>query len=82
MNSSGVMCHYPPKDALQDVRQQEKFYQQAYIADQLLQSISGAAARRLKLKNLFQKHPTVPFQQMGFVDDWQNDTFWVIPLAK
>lgn len=74
--------HYPPKGAPQDVRQQEKFYQQAYIADQLLQSISRTSTWKLKLKNLFQEHPTVPFQQMGFLEDWQNDVFWVTSLKK
>lgn len=70
--------HYPPKGAPQDVCQLEKFYQQAYIVNRLLQSINADSKWKLKLKNLFQEHSTIPFQQMGFLDDWQNDAFWVM----
>ncbi|MCE3238931.1 MAG: uncharacterized protein K0R24_1912 [Gammaproteobacteria bacterium] len=70
--------HYPPKNSPSAPHQKEKFYQQAYIVIKLLQKISPHSDWKLRLKALFEEHKNIPFSQMGFLQDWKNDSFWKI----
>jgi abortive infection bacteriophage resistance protein len=70
--------HYPPKGSPNARHQREKFYQQGYIVIKLLQKISPDSDWKFRLKALFKEHQSIPFSQMGFLQNWQSDPFWNI----
>ena len=56
---------------------ERSFHQQAIILYKLNQSLSPDSEWRDKLKALFDEYARyVPFEQMGFIKEWENDPFW------
>lgn len=68
--------HYPPRNAPNESHQKEKFYQQAFIINNLLKIISPESDWKKHLFNLFQEYNHLPIHQMGFTQNWKNDPFW------
>lgn len=52
------------------------FYLQAYILDKLLYKISPHNNWKKNLYDLFKSNLIVPFSDMGFSKNWQEDEFW------
>ncbi len=62
-----------------DTNTDNYFREQAIMLHMLNNAISPNSKWREKLKDLFQEYSSiVPFQQMGFNNDWQNDEFWTL----
>jgi abortive infection bacteriophage resistance protein len=58
-------------------RNRSPFIIQAHIIDKLLQSIAPDNHWKSRLFMLFEEYDNqVPFQEMGFQQDWRNDPFW------
>ena len=52
------------------------FYLQAYIIQSFLNKVAPGNHWRKKLFDLFHAHPYVSFSDMGFLADFENDSFW------
>lgn len=53
------------------------FHIQAFLIDKLNEAISPGTQWKSRLFDLFEKYSEyVPFQMMGFQDDWRSDYFW------
>lgn len=60
------------------IRTKERsFHQQAIILYRLTAAISPDSIWRDKLYSLFEEYSdSIPFEQMGFTEDWKADEFW------
>lgn len=54
------------------------FYLQAYIIHSLLKNSAPDNHWREKLLHLFKNNPSIPFINMGFSEDWEQDGLWVL----
>ena len=70
--------HYPPRNAPNEIHQNGKFYQQAFIIIQLLKTISPSSDWKNNLFNLLQEYKHLPIKKMGFISNWEKDQFWQI----
>ncbi len=68
--------HFPPRNAPNEIHQNEKFYQQASIIINLLITISPASDWKNHLYNLLKEYNHLPIDQMGFISNWQRDQLW------
>jgi abortive infection bacteriophage resistance protein len=69
---------HTPKDVPNDPHQNHRFYQQAFVLDEMLRTISPQSAWKDRLKILMQEHNDIPIEKMGFSHDWKSDIFWEI----
>ncbi|MBP9722614.1 MAG: Abi family protein, partial [Gammaproteobacteria bacterium] len=56
---------------------ERSFHQQAMILHKLNRALSPKSSWHNKLRELFENYSEfVPFEQMGFIEDWKKDEFW------
>lgn len=67
---------HTPKSVPNESHQEHRFYQMGYIISKLLFQIELNMDWKKKLYELMQQYPFLPFEQMGFGTNWQNDVFW------
>ncbi len=60
-----------------DFNKENTFYAQLLVIDKLMQAISPGSNWKNKLKALFEKYPYIPFDSMGFNNEYLQDPFWV-----
>lgn len=58
------------------VKQNNSFYAFAYIIHTFLLAISPESSWTVRLRELFEKHHTVPISEMGFPEKWQEIPAW------
>ncbi len=57
--------------------QYHSLYAQMVIIQHFLKIIAPGNGWADRLKILFLKHKNIPLQQMGFINNWEKETFWV-----
>jgi abortive infection bacteriophage resistance protein len=67
---------YTPKDAPNMAHQSHRFYQQAYILNEILNVISPGSDWKDRLKTLMKEIDSFSIKKMGFSSDWEADPFW------
>jgi hypothetical protein len=54
------------------------FSMQAYAIIKLLNKIAPNHCWKQELLSLFEAHPSINFLEMGFCNNWKNDSLWNI----
>ncbi len=67
-----------PKEMEAEFTPNTLFYAQAVMLNILLQKISPDSRWAGRLKNLFDHHPAIPKNKMGFPTDWEKRPIWQI----
>lgn len=57
-------------------RDRSPFVMQAYIIITLLNEIAPHHHWKMRLYELFENNPSIPFNEMGFSVNWRNDRIW------
>lgn len=61
---------------INDQDNNHRFYAQAVVLYKFMYVIADGSNWQHRLSELFDKNPTVPIAEMGFPEDWKEDSFW------
>jgi abortive infection bacteriophage resistance protein len=59
-----------------DFGRENTFYAQVIVMDKLIKAISPGSMWKDRLNKLFLKYHTIPYEKMGFTNNWRDDPFW------